>query len=262
LPINTSAIPAKLEWRIEKYDLKNMLFDIERGAEEELRVVQPGIVWRNITVAIPWTSKIVILANVTHEWEDFGYNNYVNVTIEIDPDVKIELVEKPSFVMEGQVFKVVVNVTSNVEPGKGIGWVSLVDNTTATLLKRVEIELAPQKTVELEAKAPENPPMFWIFKAPSTTHHITTQFAGYDLYLGNNKQEFTLIVTSYQWLTIIAIIVVIIAVIAALSALTHTIHDIREKTRKFVKKKNFLTESIWDLKEGEEKKRFVKKKED
>ena len=258
LPINTTTKPAKLEWRVEKYNLMDRIFDIERGAEEEVRVVQPGTVWRNVTIVVPWTSKIVVLANVTHEWEDFGYNNYVNVTIEIDPDVKIELVEKPSFIMEGQVFKVVVNVTSNVEPGGGIGWVSLIDNTTATLLKRVEITLEPMKTVELEAKAPENPTVFWIFRAPSTTHDLTTQFVGYDLYLGNNKQDFKLIVTSYQWLTIIAIIVVIIAVLAAIRAVTHTAFEIREKSKKFVKRKtSFLAESIEDLREQF---RFVKKK--
>ena len=262
LPINTSTIPAKLMWKIEKYDLRNLVFEIERGSEEEIRIVKPGIVWRNITITVPWTSKIVVLVNATHEWEDFGYNNFINVTISIDPDVKLEVVEKPTVVMEGSIFKVVVNITSNVEPGKGIGWVSIVDNTTATLLKRVEITLEPQKTLELEVKAPENPTTFWIFRAPTTVHHIAAQFAGYDLYLDNNKEEFTITVMSYQWLTVIAIIVVIIAVLAALRALTHTIHDIRQKTRRFVKRKSFLTESIWDLKEGEEKKRFVKKKED
>jgi len=249
-------------WKIEKYDLRNLVFEIERGSEEEIRIVKPGIVWRNITITVPWTSKIVVLVNATHEWEDFGYNNFINVTISIDPDVKLEVVEKPTVVMEGSIFKVVVNITSNVEPGKGIGWVSIVDNTTATLLKRVEITLEPQKTLELEVKAPENPTTFWIFRAPTTVHHIAAQFAGYDLYLDNNKEEFTITVMSYQWLTVIAIIVVIIAVLAALRALTHTIHDIRQKTRRFVKRKSFLTESIWDLKEGEEKKRFVKKKED
>jgi len=261
LPINTSVIPAKLVWKIEKYDLKNMVFDIERASEEEIRVTRSGIVWRNITVTVPWTSKIVVLVNATHEWEDFGYNNYVNVTIPIDPDVKLEIVEKPTVVMEGSIFKVVVNITSNVEPGMGIGWVSIIDNTTSMLLKRVEITLAPQKTVELEVKAPVNPTTFWIFRAPTTVHYITTQFAGHDLYLDNNKEEFTIVVMSYQWLTVIAAIVVIIAVLAALRALIHTVYDIRRKTRRFVRRKSFLTESIWELRE-EETRRFVRKKED
>ena len=258
LPINTTSKPAKLEWRIEKYDLREMLFSVERESEEELKIVQPGIVWRNVTIAVPWTSKITVSASASHEWEDFGYNNYANVTIEIDPDVMIRLVEKPSFAMEGQVYKVVVNVTSNVEPGGGIGWISLVDNTTVKLLKRVEIELAPQKTVELEAKAPENPPVLWIFRAPTTEHHMTTQFAGYDLYLGNNVQEFTMTVVSYQWIVVLAAIIAIIAVVAVIRALTHTAFEVRERTRRFVKRRvSRLAGAIEDIREEF---RFVRRK--
>jgi len=258
LPINTTHIPAKLFWQMEKYDLKNKRYAVERGAVEEIRSPSKGIVWRNITVTVPWTSKITIIANVTHEWEDFGYNNFINVTIPIDPDVKITLVDHPTLVMEGQVFKVVVNITSNVEPGKGIGWLSLIDNTTETLIKRVQITLEPEKIVEIEAKAPENPAALWFIRTPTTTHTIATTFAGYDVYTGNNADEFTLTVTSYQWLTIIAGIAIIIAIIAAFKAVTHTIHDIRNKKKKYVKRRtSFLTESIHELKDEH---KYVKKK--
>ena len=259
IPISTTEIPAKLSWSLEKYDLKNKKYATERGTLEDIRAVEPGIIWRNVTVAIPWTSKLVLIANVTHEWEDFGYNNYVNITIPVDPDVKIAIVEKPTFLTEGQVFKVTVNITSNVEAEKeAIGWVSLIDNSTETLIKRVQIILEPEKTIEISAKAPENPSVFWIFKAPTTIHTMTTLYAGYDLYMPNNKDEFKITITSYQWLTIIAIIAIIIAVLAAIRAVTHTIHDIRLKSKKFVKRKtSFLSESIEDLKEQY---RFVRKK--
>ena len=240
LPINTSSKPARISWRIEKYNLKNLIYDLERGAEEEVRVVKPSTIWRNITVVVPWTSKLVVTANATHEWEDFGFNNFVNVTIKIDPDVKIALIDAPSLITEGQPFKVVVNLTSNVEPGGGIGWVTLEDNTTHTLLVREEIELAPQKTLELSAKAPENPTMFWFLHLPTTEHLMMTQFAGYDLYLGNNRQEFTLRVISYQWVAIIAIIVVIITIFAVIRAVTHTIATIATERRRFVRRRRFV----------------------
>jgi len=260
LPINTTYIPAKLTWQLEKYDLKGRRYSVERGSVEEIRSPSKGIVWRNITVAVPWTSKIVITANVTHEWEDFGYNNFINVTIPIDPDVKITLVEYPTLVMEGQVFKVVVNITSNVEPGEAIGWVSLIDNTTETLIKRVQVTLEPEKIIEITANAPENPATLWFIRTPSTSHKIATTFAGYDVYTANNVDEFTLVVTSYQWLTIIAGIVIIIAIIAAFRALTHTIYLMRKDGRKYVKRRtSFLTESIHDL---AEEYKYVKKKKD
>ena len=260
IPINTTDIPAKLEWRIDKYNLKEQEFEPERSGEEEIRAARPGVIWRNITLAIPWTSRIIVTVNATHEWEALGLNNYMNLTIEIDPDVKLSIAEKPTTVIEGSTYKVVINLTSNVEPGGGIGWVALEDNTTGKLIKRVEIELAPEKRVEIEAKAPENPSTFWIFRAPTTTHQITAQFAGYDLYLENNKDEFTLTVMSYQWLTIIAGIVIIIAIIAAFRALTHTIYLMRKDRRKYVKRRtSFLTESIHDL---AEEYKYVKKKKD
>jgi len=258
LPINISNIPAMLDWKIEKYNLMNSTYDIEHGSQEEIRVVQPGIVWRNITISIPWTSKIVVLANVTHVLEDYEPNNFVNITINIDPDVKIELAEKPSFVMEGGNFKVVVNITSNVEPGKGIGWVSLVDNTTNTLIKQVEISLQPQENVTIEAKAPQNPASFGIFRTPTTTHQITAKFVGYDLYPGNNEVTFNLTITSYQFVTILAVIIIILIIIAVFKALTHSIADVREDYRKFVKRKtSLLLEAIEEIKEES---KFVKKK--
>jgi len=262
IPVNTSTIPAKLSWRVDRLNLREMVFELERGAEEELRTTKPGVVWRNITVVVPWTSRITVLANVTHEWEAFGYNNYVNVTIWVDPDVKLEIAEKPAFAVEGQLLKVVVNLTSNVEPGKGIGWVSLVDNTTATLLKRVEVELEPERTVVLEARAPENPIAFWVVRVPSSTHDMSARFAGYDLYLENNSQEFKVTVVSYQWIVLILLVVVAIAVIAAVRAVAHTAFELREKSRRFVRRKRHLLEgATWGQEHGGEgEMRFVRRK--
>ena len=241
LPINTSSVPAKLSWELDKYDLRERTLTVMRGALEDVRAMEPGTVWRNITIAVPWTSRIVIHANVTHEWEDFGYNNFINLTIPIDPDVKLTVIEKPMFLSEGQIFKVKVNITSNVEPGVAIGWVSVVDNTTDTMIKRVQITLEPSLMLEVEGKAPENPTAFWMFRVPSATHTLTALFAGYDLYTANNQETFDVTVISNQWLTIAAIAAIIIAVIAAiaiLKAARHTIQELRKP--KFVRRRRFV----------------------
>ena len=258
VPIKLTTIPAKLNWKVEKFDLEKNEYTIERGGLEDIRVIEAGIIWRNITVAVPWSSKMMITVNVTHEWEDMAYNNFVNITIPIDPDVKIEIEKAPSLVFENVEFTVVVNVTSNVEAGEGIGWVSLIDNETATLLKRIEITLEPKKLLEVRVKAPENPTIFWIFRKPTSKHTITTQFAGYDVYTENNAESFTVTVMSYQWMTALAVIIGIIVVIAALKVLLGTVQDVREMSKRFVKRKRFLKETIWD--EDAEKRRFVKKK--
>jgi len=228
IPINTTHIPAKLSWRVEALNLKSLRYEAIRENAEELRVEKPGIVWRNITLEVPWTSKIRVLANATHEWEAVGLNNYADVTLEIDPDVKIEIIEKPTEVTEGDVFRLVLKIESNVEPGGGSGWISVYNKATNTLLKKVDITLEPEKIIELEVKAPKNP-------NPSQVHHpLVVRFAGYDMYKANNRQEFTLIVKSaytpppqtalidYQllWtLMVIAVIAIAIALIAVALAI-------------------------------------------
>ena len=231
IPINTTHIPAKLYWRVEAFNLKSMRYEVLRENVEELRVGKPGTVWRNITLEIPWTSKIRVLANATHEWEDVGFNNHAETSIEVDPDIKLEVVEKPATVTEDEVFRLVVKIVGNVEPGEGTGWVSVVDKTTDTLLKRVSVSLEPEKIIELEVKVPKNP-------SPSQEYHtILVQFTGYDMYEANNKQEFTLLVKSRyssQPLTVIAgqqtlWILVVIAMIVAVSALVLAIKALKHR---------------------------------
>lgn len=237
IPVNTTSIPAKLMWRVDEFNLKKMKYTKMEGMTLDVKATKPGIVWRNVTIVVPWVPRLVIIANVTHPWEDMGLNNFQNITVPIDPDVKVSLLSKPRFLMEGQIFKVTVNITSNVEPSKGIGWVSIVDNTTSTLLKRVKVVLKPSEKITIEAKAPENPPAFWVVKTPVTLHNIRVAYAGYDMYAGNNVQEFTCTVTSYQWLAVLAGVAGIIALAVAIRVATHTVHDVRESLRKFVKRK-------------------------
>jgi len=229
IPINTTHIPAKLFWRVEVFKLKSSRYEVLRENTEELRVEKSGTVWRNITLEVPWTSKIRVLANATHEWEDVGLNNCAETTIEIDPDVKLEVVEKPTTVTEGDAFRLVLKIVSNVEPGEGTGWVSVIDKTTNTLLKRVSVSLEPEKTIELEVKAPKNP------GSSQQYHTIAIQFAGYDMYEANNKQEFTLMVKSSlpqpqtatvshqpHWALItIAIIVAVTAIMLVIKAIKY-----------------------------------------
>jgi len=236
VPINTTHIPAKLTWRIEAFNLKSLRCEAIRENVEELRVEKPGIVWRNMTLEVPWTSKIRVSANATHEWGAVGLNNYADVTLEIDPDVKIEVIEKPTEVAEGDIFRLVLKVESNVEPGNGSGIISVYDKATDTLLKRLDVVLEPEKIIELEVKAPKNP-------NPSLVHHpLVVRFAGYDMYKANNGQEFTLTVKSayapqtrtvavdYQLLWTLSVIAVI-AIAVALIAVALAIKALRSRSQ-------------------------------
>jgi len=256
IPTRTAENPVTLEWTIEKFDIEKKEYCVEQSGIDYIGAIEAGTAWRNITIEVPWSSRILVRANITHPWDDFGCNNHMELVIQIDPDVKIEIIDAPSMAIESYPIRFVVNVTSNVEAGGGVGWITLIDNKTGELVKWHEITLEPHKTITLEATAPLNPIMFWIVRSPTSWHEVTAQYAGYDLYLENNVANSSVRVVSYQWFLIFGILVIIVSILAIIEVVKDTIEDVRDKSRRFVRRKGFLKETIWD---GENK-RFVRKK--
>ena len=160
---------------------------------------------------------------MSHDWEDSAFNNAINVTIPVDPDVKVEKVEVKGLlgaVAEGSPFTLVFHIRSNVpEEREAKGFISAYDNTTQTLAGRIAVTLKPEATYELPAQAPENPKVLWELKAPLTTHVMTAMFAGYDLYEANNSYEFKIRVYSYQLLWLIIIVAVVVVVISLIGGI-------------------------------------------
>ena len=239
VPVNTTSVPAKFTWTASSKDLKTKAYEVVRGASEDVRAVKKGVVWRNVTVAVPWTSVIVVNATVSHEWDDVAQNNNVTVVIRIDPNIKLSLSKYPTFAREGDECAVVVNLTSNVEAELGAGaWVSVEDNTTNTVLKRVEITIGPEQTVELRFRAPENPAAFWIVRTPYTTHSLGAVVVGYDSYYPDNYASFTLYVVSNQWIIFaVGLLALMILVVAVAKAVRHTMEGAMEERMRFVKRK-------------------------
>jgi hypothetical protein len=240
-PVNTTQLPAVFRWRIEFLNVSTRMHETIHSVEEELRVGEPGMVWRNMTVIVPWTSKIYVDALVDHPWEDVILNNNLSIEIAIDPDIALTLVDYTKVVNEGGEIRVVVHLKSNIEPNVTSCWISIEDNTTNKILVRKSIPVEPEKTIELKANAPDNPPMFWIIRKPSTTHSIGVVVVGNDLYNENNYASLNVLVVSNQWITIVIAVVVLIAVIVAIKAIIrHTIVEIEDKHRLFVKRKRFV----------------------
>jgi len=257
--------PFLLTYEINSFDIRSKTFKLYSGGSESISLPSFGIIWRNFTVIIPWTSKIFINASVSHEWEDFLPNNYMNITLSIDPDVKISIIKKlfSGIITEGQTIKISVNVTSNIEAGKAKGWLSAFDNTTEKLLYRKEIGLEPSRIYDIDFKAPENPIMFWILRSPTSLHNIESRFAGYDMYLDNNADYIKITIVSNQWLWILLAIIILIIIIMTMFIVgtrvaRHTIEEYREGSRKFVKRKS----SSLNLNTIENPKKFVKRKKE
>jgi hypothetical protein len=245
IPVNTTTIPAVFKWFIEHRNVTTKALELMRGATEEIRASAPGLLWRNATITVPWTNRIYVSALVEHPWEDAELNNYLAVVIPVDPDIELKLVDYARIVREGEKIKFVVEIRSNVEREQGaIMWVTVEDNTTNTILARVELTVEPHLRVDLTGKAPENPAMFWFIRKPSTVHEIGVKVTGFDLYTGNNYAEAQVIVLSNQWVYAaigVALLIALIAIIAAVArAGRHVVMAIREQYMVFVKKKSFV----------------------
>jgi len=222
VPIET---PANISWSIYSYDLKAGTFRFERGGAESVTAEAAGMICRNETITVSWTSRIVVNASIHHEWDVNGFNNEQTMTIPVDPNIVLQIVSAPSIVREGEKFKVVVNLTSNVEPGMAMATVTLFDNTTVRILAMVDISVEPEMIVELEATAPEIPA-----NKQAEVHQIEVTVSGYDSYVADNTQSFQLVIlsnkqvsdrqTSDLWMYLtIAVTAVAIAVVAIAVAL-------------------------------------------
>jgi len=242
MPINTTSIPLKLNYSITAKDLKLKAFKDITKRFEVIRAAAPGIIWRNFTVAVPWTSRVVINASIYNDLDDVSANNNITIAIPIDPDIKLSIAKYTSYVIEGRDATVTVYLKSNVEAETGaIAWVTVEDNTTATIIKRVEIGVEPEKTVDISFKAPQNPPMMWIIRKPTQEHILTASVTGYDTYLADNSQSIKVTVVSYQWIVAAIAIAAIIIIIAAISrAIRKSITMSIEDEMEYVKRKRFV----------------------
>jgi len=242
IPINTSAIPLKLDYSITAKNLTLKVFKPVTKKSEEIKTTTACIVWRNFTVAIPWTSRITINVSIYHSLDDVSTNNNITIAIPIDPNIKLSIAKYTSYVIEGGDVSITVYLKSNIEAETGaIAWVTIEDNTTATIVKRVEIPVEPEKTVEVRFKAPQNPPMMWIIRRPTQEHILTTSVTGYDTYLADNSQSIKITVVSYQWIAAVIAIAAIIIIIAAISrAIRKSIAMSIEDEMEYVKRKRFV----------------------
>jgi len=265
-PVNLTAVPASLRYVVRSYDLEGRRWNVTREAVERVRTTSAGFVWRNITLAVPWSNVITVFVNASHEWEDLGFNNAMNVTITVDPDVVLEKVEVGllGLVREGAQYKIKFYIRSNVPEELGAkGFISVYDNTTQRLGGRIGIAIKPSGVYELTATAPENPKMANLISVPVTTHTLTAMFNGYDLYLGNNDKVFTITVYSLQLLWILAALIILILILAFVRALTHTAEYSREQYR-FVRRRakpgggSLVHRTAAG--EGEGERRFVRRK--
>jgi lipocalin len=243
IPINTTSIPLMLNYSISYKNLTIRAYRDIAKRFEELRAVKGGMIWRNLTLAVPWTSHIVINISASHELDDNILDNSVSTVIDVSPNIKLDVAGYTSYVTEGGDIKIAVRLKNNVDPELGaIAWITVEDNRTAKILLRQGFVLDnPDKTAELKLKAPENPTMFWFIRKPTDTHPLNITVVGYDVYDADDSQGIKVTVVSYQWIVaVIAIAVIIIIIVAISRAIRKSIAMSMEEEMEFVKRKRYV----------------------
>jgi hypothetical protein len=273
VPINTTTIPAFLNLTINTRNINTSAM-VKALSRNESIVAQPGIVWRNYTVVLPWTDLVNVSILVTHPWQDVEGPNNLSFSIPLGAMVSLQKVKVggiAGFVREGDKLSIDVFARSNIPltPSKVLN-VFVFDNTSSKSMGNAIVPMSPNMTASFSGYAPNNPDILALQEAntqlirnPAVTHTATVILLGYADYIENNNYVFTYTVLSSQWLTILLAIILIILLIMAIvwvarKALFHTIEEETEKRMKFVKKKPSENKFVHKVEEErKEPKHFV-----
>lgn len=217
-------IPAKItgvdiKAAIDEFDLNEKAPKTMEGKTEKVATIAPMTVWRNFTIQVPFTNKIIVEANVSHPLEDFVHNNNMSLEIPVFPDTKVEEA-KPNVLMvsSGSVAPVQVKIYSNALNRTFV--VAVIDENTKNLLGKKDVTITdPNMTVTLEATVPK-------ITGFSETHTWNVSSNGIDYYEPNNYKEFQVTIWGIPWWAIIvAILIIILFLLAMIKAIVATIDD-------------------------------------
>ena len=251
VPVNLTKIPMNLTAKILSRDIVARVFKEVEVRRESVKVVVRGIVWRNFTLTVPWTNKIMVEVNASHPWEMYALNNNITTVITIDPDIELEnviMMDRAKYVVEGSKMEFKVRIRSNVEPGEGSAFVVLYDETTYTEMASEMVTLEPEMELRLTGTAPENPYAWkWEIKKigfkigikkPTATHLLNCTVSGTDFYLENNYKGMEITVVSYQMAFALGILVLAVILILLFSLARGARSIIPYRPRKYVRFKS------------------------
>jgi len=213
-------IPAKItdvsvSLHVDEHNLKEKRLKSLIGRAERVATHEPTTIWRNFTVVVPYTDKIVVTANISHPLEDFTPNNNFTLVIPIDPDTKVEAARPTMLIVSsGAKVPVTVEITSNA-----IGmlyFVTVIDDSADELIGKVDINITDTNmTVTVEATAP-------VITGVYETHIWNASANGADYYDENNYKTFSVSIWNIPWwgwlLIILIVVVFVLSIVKSLIA--------------------------------------------
>ncbi|RLI87913.1 MAG: hypothetical protein DRP01_00840 [Archaeoglobales archaeon] len=250
--VGIRSIYCKLLDKFTRLVVKGQYYDVlEEHKNKTFRLFDKNItvekvkerVWYNFTFVVPWTrGEIVFNATVFHPEEDyFGIGNIQLSAIYVPPHITLEKVlDFPKILEEGKEYEVKLQIITNNRPGLYTGVEIWFLNKTAEYYNFTIDE--GRKVYTIKFKAPERKSIFefelpfgiWKWKLKTVTEDvdcIVTVF-GYDIYDGDNSQEFRglkLTGTYMDWVWLILVIIGIILVIGIIIAILRIIFVVKEE---------------------------------
>ncbi len=217
-------IPAKITGvqiraKIEEFNLNEKALKTIEGRSETVATFEPTTIWRNFTIKVPFTDRIVVTANITHELEDFILNNNITLEIPIYPDTKVEYAKPATLIVSsGSPTAVTVKIQSNAF-GR-LYTVEIWDDDLKEILAMKDVNITePNMTVTLEAKAPK-------ISGFQETHTWNVTFAGADYYPANNYYSFNVTIWGIPWWAILlGILLIVLFLLATIRAILATVED-------------------------------------
>jgi len=189
---------------VKSLNLYKKDFDQIEGREMKVSTLQPTTIYRNFTIIVPFTNKIIVNASIAHPLEDNALNNEMSLEIPVFEDTEAVRADVPLLVKANEPQKIKVILKSNaINFNYRISVVKGSDVIGYTDFKITE----PDMAVEVEVTPVLTGGKFY------ETQTWTITLMGYDFYDANNEIKVTVTVWGLPWwifLVLLAIIVLIV----------------------------------------------------
>ena len=193
---------------VVSYNLYKKTMDQIEGYTYSVSTLYPTTIYKNFTVVVPFTNKIVVNASIAHPLEDNALNNEMTLEIPVFEDTELVKVDVPLIVKAGEKTKVKVYLRSNAV---GYSYRASVAKDNKETIGTYDFSITdPEMAVEVEVTPTVSGNKFF------ETQTWYVNLMGYDFYDANNAKTVTVTVWALPWWVWIILIVFIVLIVLLL----------------------------------------------
>ncbi len=210
--VNIPVSGLALRYYIREYDVARHAWRARLDKLENVTVDEAGIIWRNITITLPWTNELLIYVNVSHPWEDVAHNNAVNTTIRIDPNVRLLSADVPMTAAAGGNVTITIHMQHNLAEERP-AMVFAFDEANKSLGSFTF--MMPRTVASGVVRAPDNEYIIpYLLKRLAQRHTMVVMVVAYDLYPDDDVYRADLVCTAP--LNILLLLLIVCAAVGLL----------------------------------------------